>query len=252
MSLVRNLKGLKDPKDVKWVADRLESMYKADQRTGHVKKTTFSPSTVVFGHGGCPRYWWHAFEGAEWRSTNSARDMATMSYGTNRHGVLQEMLTKFPEFVENEREILHDDPPIRGFCDVVLEKDGKEVFGEIKTTKHESWMRKQISGPPKYNIIQLATYMKVEQVEQGFLLYESANTKQLLIFPVELDEKLNSELDQMFEWLRSTRKAWESQQKPMRAFEEKSKECKNCPVSKVCWGEPDGELDIGKLPISLK
>jgi CRISPR/Cas system-associated exonuclease Cas4 (RecB family) len=249
MSLVRNLKGLHDPADVKWIATKLEKMYKDDNRTGVIQKTTFSPSTIVYGHGMCPTYWWFAFNGVEWRATNSAKDIAGMNYGTNRHGVLQDMFEKFDEFVENEREIIYSDPPIRGFCDVVLQEGGEEILGEIKTTKHESWIRRQMEGPAPYHLIQLGTYMKVEKVERGFLLYENKNTQQLLIFPVYLDEKLNNDLNQMFDWMRSVRKAWSDKEKPARVFTEKSRQCGGCPVSEVCWGEPDGEREVGRLPI---
>lgn len=250
-NLVRNLKGMHDPTDVLWIADKLESMYLSEARVGYVKKQTFSPSTLVFGQGACPVYWWYAFEGGEWRRTNSAKDIATMSYGTNRHGVLQQAFESFPEFVQNELEVLHDDPPIRGFCDVVLERDGHRILGEIKTTRHESWLKRQISGPPKYNLMQLAVYMYVEQVQSGFMLYESANTKQLLIFPVELDDALKSDVEQMFDWMRTTRAAWEQQTKPARPFVTPSRECKSCPVSKQCWDDKDGDVQIGKMPVEL-
>ena len=42
---------------------KIESGYLADRGPRHQVKKTFAPSTIVYGHGECPRYWYLAFEG---------------------------------------------------------------------------------------------------------------------------------------------------------------------------------------------
>jgi hypothetical protein len=45
------------------LVDAIHKGYVASNEPKYMKKKTFSPSTIVFGHGKCPRYWYLAFEG---------------------------------------------------------------------------------------------------------------------------------------------------------------------------------------------
>ncbi len=42
----------------------IEQGYLVGRDPEHKQKKTFGPSTIAYGHGECPRYWYLAFEGA--------------------------------------------------------------------------------------------------------------------------------------------------------------------------------------------
>jgi len=179
---------LLDPnKFVKMLYDAYE-----DERSGtdFKRKMTFSPSTIGYGHGTCARYWTIAFSGADFSESIPAQNVASMKSGTDAHERVQSLIEKTGMLKESEREIKSNNPPIRGFADVVMEIDGKEVIGEIKTIKEEYFIQRKNEGQPsKSHLLQLLVYMNVENSEEGFVLYENKNTNELLSIPVIMSEK---------------------------------------------------------------
>ena len=49
------------------------------------QKKTFSPSSVGYGNGNCPRYWFIAFTGAEFENETDAMGVVNMDNGTYVH-----------------------------------------------------------------------------------------------------------------------------------------------------------------------
>ena len=130
----------------------IDAAYLEGKNTGKfMQKTTFSPSTVGYGHGNCARYWFIAFTGTEFNDTFDAISVANMANGTAAHERLQKLFEKTGVLKETEREILKNDPPVRGFADLILDWEGKEVIGEIKTTKDEAYLFRQNSMKPSQN-----------------------------------------------------------------------------------------------------
>ena len=155
-----------------------------------MKKKTFSPSTVGYGHGNCPRYWFIAFSGAEFDEKFDATAIANMLNGTYAHERLQKIIEETGVLKEIEREIISEDPPIRGFADLILDWNDTEIVGEIKTTKDEQFVHRQSSMKPSSNhLLQILTYMKVTGAEEGFLLYENKNTQEICIIPISMNER---------------------------------------------------------------
>ena len=54
------------------LVDRINSGYTVKRVSRHTQKKTFAPSTVAYGHGECPRYWYIAFDGAEFSDNADA------------------------------------------------------------------------------------------------------------------------------------------------------------------------------------
>lgn len=232
-------------------AEMIEDAYLSTKRdgTGTLKKT-FSPSTIGYGHGNCPRYWFIAFNGADFDDNNDAVAIANMLNGTYAHTRLESIIEKTGVLKQKEREILCDDPPIRGFSDVILEWDGKEVIGEIKTTNEEKFVLKQNSMNANGNhLLQILTYMKVEGAEEGFLMYENKNTQEICIIPVNMNERNKKIIDDTFDWMREVYKSYTEDTIPNRVFTKSQWACKNCPVKKDCWSKTanEGEVFIGAL-----
>ena len=137
------------------------------------------------------------------------------------------------EVVETEVEIKNEYPPIRGFIDLVMDWDGINVIGEIKTAKQEVWDTKQSEMKASANhTLQILTYMKLKEVDEGFFVYENKNTQELLIMPIQMNEKNKAVIDELFVWLCEVYDNYKEGDLPMRPYTKSSYTCKNCPVKK--------------------
>jgi hypothetical protein len=192
-----------------------------------------------------------AFSGAHFVDNNDAQAVANMAYGTQAHDRLQKLIagqssdlfkTNSLKEVKTEIEITNEYPPIRGFIDLVIDWDGQEVIGEIKTAKQEVWDTRQAEMNPSANhMLQLLTYMKLRNVKEAFFLYENKNTQEILLIPIQMTEKNKKIIDNLFMWMCEVWDNFKDGALPMRPFQKTSYSCKNCPIKKECWsGEVGG------------
>ncbi len=149
-------------------AKMLDDSYLATKRGDQIMtKTSFSPSSLGYGHGKCPRYWYLAFTGVGFIDENDSIAVANMAQGVQAHERLQKLIEKTGKLKEQEREIKNEYPPIRGFIDLVMDWNGEEVIGEIKTAKQEVWDQRQSTMAPSPNhLLQLLTYMKLTDAKE--------------------------------------------------------------------------------------
>ena len=231
--------------DLQELINTIESGYLTEYTSGFKKKETFSPSTLVFGNGACPRYWYYAFEGAEFDSDVDAYAAANMQAGTDAHARIQKAMTNSGLDVEHEKKVKNEDPPISGFSDSVLVWKEKDPVIEIKTMREESFAYRQaVNKPPPYHLEQLIIYMKVFKVANGILLYESKNSHMLHAIAVEITPEYVAWVDNAFEWMREVRKAWEDKTLPTKPYRSNSKVCKKCPVKATCFAGPKGDVKL--------
>lgn len=251
MSLVGSRQFGNQEFDIKSFSDALEAEYLKTRRDGFKTKNSFAPSGLGYGSGRCPRYWWYAFQGAEFEPTSDALGIASMAYGTEAHARIQGLMKSAGVLREEELDIRHEDPPIHGFLDALAVIDGEEVPVEIKTTRQEMYIHRTTTGePPFYNLIQILIYMKVLNKKRGVLLYENKNDQSLFAIPVVMDEKNKQVIEDVFEWMRQVHKNTETGSLPERPFTKASKECKSCPVFDVCWtDETESSVTLGALGV---
>lgn len=253
--IVQGLKFRKQPKgfDANELAALLEAAYLQQRRPNkHTQKKTFSPSTIGYGHGTCPRYWFLAFTGGMYIDNVDALGVANMANGTQAHERIEKLFDISGIRIGNEIEILHDDPPIRGFADVDINWHGEEVIGEVKTTRSEAFLVRQATMKPSPNhLFQILTYMKVKNRRLGFLLYENKNSQEFLIIPVEMNETNTKIIDEAFEWMRNVYKTYTDGTPPERPLTKRSKICKACPFYEWCWSDesPEGVIDIPVMEV---
>jgi CRISPR/Cas system-associated exonuclease Cas4 (RecB family) len=251
--IVKNLKFKKhigkyfDPELFAQLLD--ESYRKTKRADGEMTKKSFSPSSLGYGHGNCPRYWYMAFSGAMFIDDNDAVAVANMAQGTQAHERLQKLISTMPQFKAEEEEIINDYPPIRGFIDLIMEYDGELVIGEIKTAKQEVWDTRQSEMKPSANhMLQLLTYMKLKNAKEGFFLYENKNTQEILVIPISMNERNKEIIESTFRWLESVWDNFQSGDLPRRPDgATKSKmPCTYCPIKKECYakGGPEGTVDL--------
>lgn len=252
-SIIGNLKFQKPQDggfDQNLFAAEIEESYLKQRRSGgFTQKKTFSPSTIGYGHGNCPRYWNYAFSGAEFIETTTAQGLANMQNGSAAHDRIQKVIAGIDRNTEFEVEIKNEDPPIRGYVDALIEWEGETVVGEIKTAKEEVYAIRQSSMKPSSNhLLQLLIYMKVLKLSQGVFIYENKNTQELCLIPIRVNDRYIEIIKELFDWLREVYSAYESKQLPKRVGTKSTPMCKNCPVKDTCWEnkQDSGVIDIRK------
>lgn len=245
--------GKKADFDIKKLVTVLEQAYvNSRQKERYSKKVSFSPSSLGYGAGTCPRYWYLAFEGGTFVDTFDGLSVANMANGTAAHTRIEKLFGDAGVLDEAEKEITYQNPPIRGFVDVIVDFEGRKIVGEFKTTRQESFMHRETNGTAiDYHKVQVLIYMRVLGLNDGFVLYENKNTQELFLVPITMDEANSEYTDYLFQWMREVRELWENKTLPTRPFTQKNKACKSCALFNVCWNEsPEG--DITKAPLEVK
>jgi CRISPR/Cas system-associated exonuclease Cas4 (RecB family) len=230
----------------------IESGYLASKRHDEFKqKSSFSPSTIGGYHGTCPRYWFTAFNGAEFIDTFDALGVASMNTGIDAHTRIQKILKDADLDVKVEVEVLYEDPPIRGFADLLIDWNGTAVVGEIKTTKQELFNHRVGTNKPyASHYLQILLYMYILQAPEGFLLYENKNTGEYITIPVAMTPAKIEIVERVLAWMRGVYAAYQDNVAPVRPFTKKSPICKKCPVAKTCWNtEYTDHIDIAVLEV---
>ena len=202
-------------------------------------KKSFAPSGLGYS-GSCPRYWYFAFNGAEFTYDTPALAMANMNAGTDAGIRLASVLEKAGILVEAEQEVntigSDEYPPIRGYIDAIIMWKGEEVVVEIKTTKSSTWnMRSLKNEVPDYQMIQLLIYMYITKHDRGFFLTENKDTHELFVLPVKMTTERRELVERVFEQMRVIKKNADEGELPTRPFNKSSMQCKGCAVREVCW-----------------
>lgn len=213
-----------------------EASARLGRQNGFTKKKSFAPSGVGYGSGTCPRYWYHAFHGANFVYDNTAQQRANMDAGTAAGERIAKLFKEAGMLNAAEFKIINEDPPIFGYGDLAVTWQGEQMVGEVKTTRTEMFQtRASTMAAPGYQLIQLLIYMKVLGKEKGFFVIENKNDHGILILPIKMTEANNKLVEDVFEWMRVVKAASDADTMPTRPFTKSSKECKSCPVSGDCW-----------------
>lgn len=237
--------------------DKIKSGYVVDRGPKETKKKTFAPSTIAYGHGECPRYWYLAFDGNIFEDNTEPDAVANMESGTLSHDRIQNAMMKsgVAKVFKNDKnedttefKILHSQPGIFGYGDAMIEWNGEELVGEIKTMPNDAFEYFKINGKPKKgHLIQLLIYMKILKKARGVLLYENKNNHDMIAFPIEVNDGYRKWVDYAFDWMNQVRNAWETQQLPKKNYRSNSKVCKSCPVKAACAEAGAGVLKLDSL-----
>jgi hypothetical protein len=169
--------------DVKAFHDSIVQAHKDSLKSEYKRKKSFAPSTVGYGHGKCPRYWYYAFSGTEFADKNDYKSLSNMANGRDAHERIQKIIDKTPYNVVVEQEALSSDPPIRGFIDLELVDFNVPV--EIKTTNDDQYRLHKVSGTvsPSHKV-QTLIYMKIRGASEGIVMYENKNSHEIHMVPV--------------------------------------------------------------------
>lgn len=237
--------------------DKINSGYIIKRESKHQTKKTFAPSTLVWNHGECARYWYLAFEGNIFENTDTPYSVANMTSGTKSHDRIQQAMLDSGVAIEyldddnkptTEFKVTYSDPPIFGYGDAMLNFEGEEIVGEIKTMNESAFEYHKVHGKPKLsNVMQLLIYMKILGKAKGALIYENKNNHDLLVFPIEVNDHYINWIETTFDWMRRVRKSWKDKQIPQKNYRSNSKICKGCPLKAACAIAEPGTVKIEPL-----
>ena len=229
------------------LVDAIHKGYVANNEPKFTKKKTFSPSTIVFGHGKCPRYWYLAFEGNTFYEEREGKSQANMESGTDRHARIQAAMEGAGIMVANEEKVTFDDPPIFGFLDSIIKWKDSEYLVENKTQNQDAFERhKKSMTASTYHIVQLLIYMKIFKKKKGLVMYENKNTHDLLVIPININQKHVDFVDYLFGWMREVYAAWKDKKLPEVPYKNNDVKvpCSSCPVQQACKEAPKGDIKI--------
>lgn len=215
------------------------------------QKTSFAPSGLGYGHGRCPRYWYYAFEGAEFDQHYRATDIRNMNNGTAVHERFQDFLEELDMAVDIEPVAEYDDPPIYGFIDGIVEWQGRTWVIEFKTTRDSAFKsRKEQLKPPSYHLVQILVYMYIKNIRQGMLVYENKDNQQRCAIAVEWNSRYGEYVEKLFDWMRTVHNSVTGEDRilPTRNFKKTGGVCTNCPVRNICWSDEEGDEKLKSLP----
>jgi CRISPR/Cas system-associated exonuclease Cas4 (RecB family) len=249
-NLLQQVMGSQSPKNngLDGLIEKINSGYIAKRGPRHQQKKSFAPSTIAYGHGECPRYWYLAFEGGTFEDYADAFAGANMTNGIKGHERIQQAIRDSGILIQDEFKITYEDPPIFGFGDALVEWEGEELLVEIKTAMQEGFeYRKRTRKAKLGHLVQILIYMKILKKAKAVLIYENKNNHELLAIPVEVNDYFRGWVDQTFEWMRTVRKAWENKTMPEKNYRSNSKICKTCPLRAVCDQAGKGEIEIKSL-----
>lgn len=230
------------------LVEAIEEGYRKENLPKHMQKKSFAPSSLVWNHGVCPRYWYLAFEGNTFYEYKTGRMITNMDSGTDRHARIQKALEDAGMLIENERKTVYDDPPIFGFVDSFIEWKDNEYVVEIKTCNDDAFNRhKNNMKASSYHTVQLLIYMKIYKKKNGIILYENKNTHELLAIPINITQSHVDFIDYLFDWMREVYAAWQEKKLPEVPFRSNDiKICQNCPVQQACKDAPKGDIKIAR------
>jgi len=226
----------------------IEEGYRKDNVPKHMQKKSFAPSSLVWNHGICPRYWYLAFEGNTFYEYKSGKMITNMDSGTDRHARIQKALEDAGILIDNERKTTFDDPPIFGFVDSFINWKDQEYVVEIKTCNADAYERyKTKMKAASYHIVQLLIYMKIYKKKNGIILYENKNTHDLLAIPVNINQDHVDFINYLFDWMREVYAAWKDKKLPEVPFRSNDiKICQACPLQQACKDAPKGDIKIAR------
>ena len=245
--------------DVSGMAEKINSGYLVGRDSKFNKKKTFAPSSITYsdGNGVCPRYWYLAFDGAEFTNSDTPFGVANMTSGIDSHSRIQKamMLSGIAKIFKDENnedttefKVIYSDPPIFGFGDCMISWNGEDIVGEIKTTNNETFEYRKKAGKPKTDHIEQALiYMKILNKSKGVIIYENKNNHDLLLFPIEVNDHYRKWIDNTFSWMQTVYSSWKNRTLPNTNYRSNAKICKGCPIKETCDNAGTGAISIPSL-----
>lgn len=185
----------------------------------------------------CARYWYYLFNGAEVETTFNPQTYRIFDNGHKVHERIYSYLDHMGILVAEEIPVTHDDPPIEGTADGIIDFYGKKLI-EIKSISMEGFEYRRIYNKPKDDHIRQAQiYMRCLDLPQAFVIYENKNNQQILPILIDRDDAF---IDKLFTKYRKFYKNFTDDTIPDQPYKITSKNCGSCDLYSQCWSGVNG------------
>jgi hypothetical protein len=168
---------------------------------------------------------------------HDARVQRIFDNGNATHERLSGYFKKMGILLDEEFKVSHDDPPITGIADGLIEWNGPQVV-EYKSINEAGFIYRRLYHKPKddhYKQIQL--YMHCLNLDSGFVIYENKNDQQIL--PLYVERNLVY-IEKLFKKYRKSYGAFLEGKLPVRPYKAiTSKQCSWCDIKDFCWADPE-------------
>lgn len=235
---MKSLNALKQPKQVtiqKTGDDIVSDLLKTID--DHLEKRNAPETKKVGGFhpsytNQCSRYWYYLFEGTEMTTTFRPQTYRIFDNGHAVHERLYSYLREIGILVAEEIPVTHDDPPIEGTADGIIDLDGHKLI-ELKSISNEGFHYRKLHNKPKDDHFRQAQiYMRCLDLPSGLVIYENKNNQEILPIFVERDDAF---IDKLFKKYKGIYEAFLNQEIPTQPYKRSSAKCADCALADKCW-----------------
>ena len=180
----------------------------------------------------CPRYWHYIFEGTELTTSFQPQTYRIFDNGHAVHERLYSYLREMGILVAEEIPVTHDEPPIEGTADGIIDWYGHKLI-ELKSISAEGFHYRQLYQKPKDDHYRQAQiYMRCLDLPSGYVIYENKNNQELLPIFIERDEAF---IDKLFKKYNKIYEDFKEGNMPTQPYKRTSAKCANCDLADKCW-----------------
>ena len=182
----------------------------------------------------CARYWYYLFQGVEMETSFSPQTHRIFDNGHAVHERIYSYLREMGILVAEEIPVSYDNPPIEGTADGIIDFHGRKLI-ELKSISNEGYEYRRIYNKPKDDHVRQAQiYMRCLDLEQAFVIYENKNNQSILPILIERDDDF---IDKLFSKYTKIYQNFVDKNIPKQPYKRTSKNCSNCDLAAMCWGE---------------
>ncbi len=180
----------------------------------------------------CARYWYYLFQGTEMTTTFLPQTYRIFDNGHAVHDRLYSYLREIGILVAEEIPVTHEDPPIEGTADGIINLDGHKLI-ELKSISNEGFHYRKLHNKPKDDHFRQAQiYMRCLDLPSGLVIYENKNNQEILPIFIERDDEF---IDKLFKKYRGIYEAYLKQEIPTQPYKRSSAKCADCALADKCW-----------------
>lgn len=197
----------------------------------------FAPSST----NQCPRYMVYRLKGFEQQTEFSGRTRRIFDLGNRVEDFLGDTFRSLGVLLDEQIEVKIDEPPVRGFCDFLIDWDGPKPV-ECKSINEAGFVwRKNYRKPKDEHFRQLQFYLEAMDMEEGFVVYICKNDSAMLPLLVKRDrefmEKILKKYDKIYQ-------VYKDGNIPLKPYKETSEKCRRCDAKAYCWADEEEGIKV--------
>jgi len=212
------------------LVNKLDTYLKASENIKKFKKSnTFAPSN----NNNCQRFLGYRLKGFDMTPNFSGQILRIFDNGNDVEGRLIQYFKEMGILKDSQVHLVHDDPPISAYLDIVIKLMGEEMPIEVKSISDAGFQpRKKAHKPKSEHYRQLQVYLDRGPWQKGILLYVNRSNNELLPILVEKNQEY---IEKLYLRWRGVKTAHDAGELSVRPYKKSSAKCRNCSAYEYCW-----------------